>query len=547
MVKKFFLTIIKQNLCLMIVAVATNAQAWNGCNGANMSGLHKSFQMEQQTSIVSNVDDDTKKKKATGKAADDMTLIVSGTGPTKEEATKSALRSALEQTFGTFVSSNTTILNDDLVKDEIVTVSSGTVKDYKYLAENEIDGNYFVTLEATVSIGKLVQYVQSKGSETELAGATFAMDVKMKRLRQENEEKAFKNLLMQLEEIVPTMFDYSIKVSSPKADGRAFVSNATITISTNQNYTNARNLILNTLNGLCVKSYQSVKDLHNKGIEIYEGELKNLRLPLTYVRKPVVRRKLSYANNRQEWVDDIEYEQRVFFLSEQFFIDLEKMISSTLSNTIIDMGKIQRHADISGLSHIGSIDIRPYTDDRSDRRKNCSFPVEKTATWQEEMRLSFSEEELEQISTIKVIPYNPKEAKTKEAAEVKAAEVKAAEAESFIEEFTLGDYIIDDDNRIYDVTEITAEFPGDIWKWLNVVIEYPAKCKEEGIQGRATVQFVIEKDGSLSDIKVVRSNNELLSIEAERVVKAMPKWKPAREGNKLVRMRYQLPIVFRLS
>ena len=419
MVKNLFLTKIKQGLCLMIIAVATNAQAWNGCNEVNMSGLHNVSQLELQKNIVSNLDDKPKKKKknATGKAvdkaADDMTLVVSGTGPTKEEATKSALRSALEQTFGTFVSSNTTILNDDLVKDEIVTISSGTVKDYKYLAENENDGNYFVTLEATVSIGKLVQYVQAKGGETELAGATFAMDVKMKRLRQKNEEKAFENLLRQLEEIVPTMFDYSIKVSSPKSDGGMFVSEATITISTNQNYTNARNLILNTLNGLCIKSYQSVNDLHNKGIKVYEGYCaeKNLRLPITYVRKPVVRRKLSYANGRQEWVDDITYEQRVFFLSRQFFIDFGKMIQSTLSNTIIDMGKKQQREAVEEAYNIGTIYMVSYpkTDRTYGPEDYSIFPVEKSATWQEKVLLYFSEEELEQISTIKVIPgtYKP--------------------------------------------------------------------------------------------------------------------------------------------
>ena len=71
---------------------------------------------------------------------DEVTLVVSGEGATKDEATKVALQSAIEQAFGTFVSANTQILNDELVKDEIVTVSSGNVKNYEYLSEIKQSG-----------------------------------------------------------------------------------------------------------------------------------------------------------------------------------------------------------------------------------------------------------------------------------------------------------------------------------------------------------------------------------------------------------------------
>ena len=93
---------------------------------------------------------------------DEVSLIVSGDGLTKDDATKVALRSAIEQAFGTFVSSNTQILNDELVKDEIVTVSSGNIKKYDYISETYVSGKYHVTLNATVSIGKLITYAKSK-------------------------------------------------------------------------------------------------------------------------------------------------------------------------------------------------------------------------------------------------------------------------------------------------------------------------------------------------------------------------------------------------
>lgn len=105
----------------------------------------------------------------------------------------------------------------------------------------------------------------------------------------------------------------------------------------------------------------------------------------------------------------------------------------------------------------------------------------------------------------------------------------------------------ENDNRVLDVPEESAAFPGDVYDWLNRNIKYPPICQEQGIQGRVSVQFVINKDGSIVDIKVLKSPDRNLSDEAVRVIQAMPKWKPAYQNNKPVRMRYVLPIMFRLS
>ena len=144
-------------------------------------------------------------------ADDDLEVIATGEGTTKEQATLSALRSALEQAYGTFVSSNTQILNDELVKDEIVSISTGNVKHFEYLSESEINGQNFVTLKAIVSIGHLLSYAKSKGSSAELAGATFAMNVRMTRFRDENIIKAINNLGDKAFEMLPYCFDFIMK------------------------------------------------------------------------------------------------------------------------------------------------------------------------------------------------------------------------------------------------------------------------------------------------------------------------------------------------
>lgn len=147
---------------------------------------------------------------------DEVTLIVTGKAATTERATTIALRSAIEQAYGTFVSANTTILNDDLVKDEIVTISNGNIKSYRVLNEIKCeDGQMMVTLDATVCISKLVNYAKSKGASTEFAGATFAQNMKMKELNKKNELQALQNLLTMVKELLPVTFDKKLYVLDP--------------------------------------------------------------------------------------------------------------------------------------------------------------------------------------------------------------------------------------------------------------------------------------------------------------------------------------------
>ena len=106
------------------------------------------------------------------------------------------------------------------------------------------------------------------------------------------------------------------------------------------------------------------------------------------------------------------------------------------------------------------------------------------------------------------------------------------------------------DNKIYEVVEKNATFPGGdtaCYNWIVQNIQYPALAQEQGIQGRVFVQFVVNTDGTLDDVKAVRSPDPSLAEEAVRVVKSMPRWNPASQNSKAVRSRFNLPIMFRLS
>ena len=106
------------------------------------------------------------------------------------------------------------------------------------------------------------------------------------------------------------------------------------------------------------------------------------------------------------------------------------------------------------------------------------------------------------------------------------------------------------EGEVFQVVEEMPEFPGgmaECMKWLGQNINYPAEAKEKGVQGRVIVQMVVEKDGTITNAKVVRGVDPLLDAEALRVVNQSPKWKPGMQKGEAVRVKYTLPIMFRLS
>ncbi len=106
----------------------------------------------------------------------------------------------------------------------------------------------------------------------------------------------------------------------------------------------------------------------------------------------------------------------------------------------------------------------------------------------------------------------------------------------------------EEENKIFEFVEQQASFPGGpaaMNQWLAQNIRYPAEAKANNIQGRVTVQFVVELNGSISNVVVVRSVDPRLDKEAVRVVKSMPKWTPGMQDDRPVRSKFTLPVNFR--
>lgn len=107
------------------------------------------------------------------------------------------------------------------------------------------------------------------------------------------------------------------------------------------------------------------------------------------------------------------------------------------------------------------------------------------------------------------------------------------------------------DKEVYEVVENMPEFPdrgmSGLMKYLSANIRYPEAAHKAGTQGRVTVQFVVSKDGSIGDVKVIRGVDPTLDAEAIRVISGMPKWKPGTQKGEPVNVRYTVPVMFRLT
>jgi protein TonB len=108
----------------------------------------------------------------------------------------------------------------------------------------------------------------------------------------------------------------------------------------------------------------------------------------------------------------------------------------------------------------------------------------------------------------------------------------------------------EEETKVFDVVEQMPEFPGGqaaLLKWIGDNIKYPAIAEENGIQGRVVCTFVVERDGSVTDVQVARSIDPSLDKEAVRVLKKMPKWIPGRQNGSAVRVKYTVPVTFKLQ
>ena len=177
--------------------------------------------------------------------AEDITLVVKGIGDSKANAIVDAQRNALRASYGEFVSSNLTTLNNQLTKNENVNLVSGTIKDFKVISESENDFAIPPIVEVLMSVivnkGKLVSFAKAIGDNVEIQGSLFGAEIRQQEINKNNEAIAMDHLAKKAE-IMSAFFDYEISVESPKRsplNEEDYYIYSSLSLKTNNNYAKA--------------------------------------------------------------------------------------------------------------------------------------------------------------------------------------------------------------------------------------------------------------------------------------------------------------------
>lgn len=189
------------------------------------------------------------------KAGNEVEIKTSAIGKNKEDAIRVALRSAIEQVSGAYLTSSSTIINDELISENIESISNGNIKSYKINGEYLIDqSNYSVSITAMVSLNKIIEYCQQKGhSEVKVNGSLFANNVKNIEMNHKATLKVIENMFKALNLDDNIFYNYDIKIGQLKIGG----FNCVIDINTNKkNYKEFSNYIVNTLKGISLNNNQ---------------------------------------------------------------------------------------------------------------------------------------------------------------------------------------------------------------------------------------------------------------------------------------------------
>jgi len=322
------------------------------------------------TANVSNSNDIKAQEQKNETDQDDksITIVVSGQGKSQDAAKSSALRNAIEQAFGAFISSRTEILNDELISDQITSLSSGNIKSYEILDEVQIpNGGYAMTVKAVVSVNKLKSFVEAKGVKVEINGGLFAINVKQQMLNEQAEVKIVYDLIGLIHEQMQTAYDFKITVQDPKSldpDNRKWAIPVVVSANANSNMSFCSDYMSKTL---------SLLSLSNSEVEQYTS-LGKKTYPITInfqgLQKQFVFRNNTSLSIIQSFSSNLEFYLRLFEVNNGLSSSLGKgksQINPILNKnlTFLNIGeeassfKWQDEFTLAELEKISEYNVKP--------------------------------------------------------------------------------------------------------------------------------------------------------------------------------------------
>jgi len=226
-----------------------------------------------------------------------LKIITVGSGTTLETATKNALRSALEQSFGAFITSKSVVMDDLLKEDEITSITSGCIKKYNVISSFRVSDNVIeATVESEVTKSYVKQYIESKGYEVNFEGNLYAINLENIKINEESEKRVIENLNKISQKLLVNIFSFKIVGSTPKFIDNDFygISVWTQTIP-NDNFKQYTNFLLKTYSSISLDNKQ-IKELkfYNKPHFAYKIKDLDGKINTYYLRNENSKEFLKY-------------------------------------------------------------------------------------------------------------------------------------------------------------------------------------------------------------------------------------------------------------
>lgn len=476
-------------------------------------------------------------------ATNEVEITVSGSGVDKETAIKTALRSALEQTYGAFVSTNTKIQNDKLMSDEIVSLSRGNIQKYKILSESQMqNGHWYVLLQATVNINQLAKYVKGNSASVKVDMEAFHAKVLLEEMNAEAERQIIDHLITELESI-EDMWSYRLSDVEPGVYGDDYTFRGTVRVYMNDNTWAAMKLLKDVLSTLNVTSENKI---YGWSYYTYAGPPEEI-LSVTFrglsndyihffhvtLRNKYKNKLLNAYNNRNYYIDYDYYDGGVLY----------DIITNKIKFTIQPLSLVFQYRDY--------IEAKNYSDDVKHIMANYfnnGRVKSNVKVYDYDFYAAIPKEEAIKIKKLSIQPLEKagqmekaeygQRSGIEQSIEISAIWGSGNEEEEGEEE---------ENQPIYSVVEKDPEFPGGqdaLKKYLRENLKYPQSARDNNIYGQVYVTFVVERDGTITNPRIMKDIGGGCGAEAVRLVKSMPKWIPGKKRGEAVRVQYNLPILF---
>jgi hypothetical protein len=250
-----------------------------------------------KTGLTLNDAEPIKNEKRNKENSKDVVLDIISQGKDMNIAINNGLKNAIESAFGTFISTNIQLVNDSLIKDEIVSITNGNIKNYTILKNQQLqNGDFVLNMKVNVSVEKLTSFCESKGIKSEFKGGLFSANIKLQELYEVNELKAWGNAKEILNTLLHSSFDYVIKAPEipKKINDSLWNVQLNIKVSTNENFNNALITVYNYLKYASLTEDEAINYLNlNKNVYKIVFAISETDFGKFYLRNESVRDEIS--------------------------------------------------------------------------------------------------------------------------------------------------------------------------------------------------------------------------------------------------------------